>query len=427
MAHALVRAASALLATPSVERSLDAARTSACATTVIVGALFLAVPFCRAQVLSPPEILDPELRELQQKHMTELKGVAVAISSHPFPYRFYFSRKLDLTEEQERLADQRSIQFARFRNQIVLQITGNYFAAYSGELLKKEDRARQTFDDVMLPILKAAVPAMQQEQAIQNFALEISHHVRKKTIGVTTERAENVVLSIPRDAAILLVSASTAAERQSALQQAAMFVDSQPLALGPPRDSPVAESAPPPPPVPVAVKPAPPPPPARDTSPDSLKALQAAWQDTLNRVVRDLDASARFVGYAPPSFINFRKGAYLQLSITTPLPATAAGSRYRLAALAFDEHIAHLIRPLMAYFKDDPNFDGIDFSTSIRLGGAAEAGGSMAVEYVFSIAALRRYEQYDCTGQDLINSGFILINGERVGLDLQSAETRAAR
>jgi hypothetical protein len=387
----------------------------------------LCLPFCRAQVLSPPEILDPELRELQQKHMTELKSVAVAISSHQFPYRFYFSRKLDLSEEQQRLADQRSIQFARFHNQIVLQITGNYFAAYSGELLKKEDRARQTFDEVMLPILKVAVPAMQQEQAIQNFALEISHHVRKKTIGVTTERAENVVLAIPREAAVRLVSATSAAERQSALQQGTMFVDSQPVALWPPQESSLAESTPPPAPLPVAVKPAPVAVAARDTSPDALKSLQAAWQDTLNRMIRDLDAPARFVGYAPPSFINFRKGAYLQLSITTPLPAAAAGSRYRLAALAFDEHIAHLIRPLMAYFKEDPTFDGIDFSTSIRLEGAAEAGGSIAVEYIFSIAALRRYEQYDCTGQELIASGFVLVNGERVSLDLQSAETPTAR
>jgi hypothetical protein len=36
---------------------------------------------------------------------------------------------------------------------------------------------------------------------------------------------------------------------------------------------------------------------------------------------------------------------------------------------------------------------------------------------------LRRYEQYDITGQQLINSGFVLINGERVSLDLQSAES----
>jgi hypothetical protein len=40
------------------------------------------------------------------------------------------------------------------------------------------------------------------------------------------------------------------------------------------------------------------------------------------------------------------------------------------------------------------------------------------------MAAMRCYEQYDCTGQQLLNSGIVLINGERVGLELQVAEAR---
>jgi hypothetical protein len=368
----------------------------------------LAASICCGQVLSPPEILDPEIRELQQRHFIELKSMAVAISAHQFPYHFYFSRKLDVSEEQERLTDQRSIQFARFQNQIVLQITGNYFAAYSADLMKKEDRARRTFEDVMLPILSAAAPAFGQEKSIQKFAIEISHHVRKKTIGVTGERAENVVFAIPREAAVRLVSEKST----GALQEATVFLDGEPLALwARPEPAPVAVAAP---------KPEPAPTPVVDSSPAALKNLQASWQETLDRLVRDLNAPARFVGYAPPVFIPFHKNIYLQLSLTTPLPASAGSSRYHLAALAFDDHIATLIRPLLAFFKEDPNFGGIDFSTSIRQEGAES--GAVAVEYIFGMPSLRCYEQYDCTGQQLINSGFVLINGERVSLDLQKAE-----
>ena len=93
-----------------------------------------------AQVVSPPEIRDPELRELQQKHFAELKAAAVAIASHQFPYRFYFSRTLDLDENQQKTRDQRSIQFAKYGHQTVVQITGNYFAAYSDELMKRRAR-----------------------------------------------------------------------------------------------------------------------------------------------------------------------------------------------------------------------------------------------------------------------------------------------
>jgi hypothetical protein len=90
-----------------------------------------------------------------------------------------------------------------------------------------------------------------------------------------------------------------------------------------------------------------------------------------------------------------------------------------MAALAFDEHVAHVIRPVLASLKTRPDFDGIDLSTSVRLAAGTSAG---AVEFIFPTAALLCYERYDCTGQQLINQGFVLINGERVSLDLQSAE-----
>ena len=40
----------------------------------------------------------------------------------------------------------------------------------------------------------------------------------------------------------------------------------------------------------------------------------------------------------------------------------------------------------------------------------------------FALAELPRYKGYDITGQYWINAGFVLIKGERAGLDLQSAE-----
>ena len=67
-------------------------------------------------------------------------------------------------------------------------------------------------------------------------------------------------------------------------------------------------------------------------------------------MIKSLDKEAHFVPYAPPTFIGFRQGAYLQLSITTQLDAPAGTSRYKLAALAFDEHISHLIRPVLDFF-----------------------------------------------------------------------------
>src|SRR5450755_2706152 len=184
-----------------------------------------------AQVVSPPEIRDPELRELQQKHFTELKAVAVAIASHQFPYRFYFSRTLDLNEEQQKTRDQRSIQFAKYGHQTVVEILGNYYAAYSDESMKKEERARRTFEDVMLPMLRAmlqaGVPQLSDEPQLQGFALEISHHVRKKVLGVSAEHAENVVLVIPKAAALRLVAAPDEATQAIALEEGSLFINGE--------------------------------------------------------------------------------------------------------------------------------------------------------------------------------------------------------
>ena len=184
-----------------------------------------------AQVVSPPEIRDPELRDLQQKHFAELKAVAVAIGAHQFPYRFYFSRTLDLNEEQQKNRDQRSIQFAKYGHQTVVEILGNYYAAYSDELVKKEERAHRTFEDVMLPMLRAEVSQLSDVPAIQGFALEISHHVRKKVLGVSAEHPENVVLVIPKAAALRLVAAPDEATQAMALEEGSLFINGEAATL----------------------------------------------------------------------------------------------------------------------------------------------------------------------------------------------------
>jgi hypothetical protein len=55
------------------------------------------------------------------------------------------------------------------------------------------------------------------------------------------------------------------------------------------------------------------------------------------------------VSYAPPSFVAFRDEAYLQLKMNTEFDQPAGSSQYRAAVLAFDFHIAHLLRPVSKY------------------------------------------------------------------------------
>lgn len=380
----------------------------------------------KAQVLSPAEIADPAIRELQQSHLAELHAITAALATHRFPYRFYFSRSLDLSERDQAQSDQRSIQFDRFQGRIVLKITGNYFAAYSAEKMNKQERARQTYLDVMLPILQAAAPALAGGKLPDAFALEISHHVLGKVLGVDTETPENVVLILPKASAQRLVEARDEAGRTAAVLEGTAFLNGVPLSFwpgemgqAPPIQASVAPPAPPAAPAPVK-----PPAIAPGTTPTKPGEQYRA---AIGKMMKEIDAQAHFVPYAPPSFIAFRGGEYLQIPIATALAPSDSGSRYKLAALAFDRHVAHLIRPVLAYFKDDAAFTGIDFSTTVRIAaakGADEPG--VAVEFVLSLASLLSYERFDLTGQQLLDAGVVLIDGERAGINLQAAEATLA-
>jgi hypothetical protein len=420
------------------------------------------IPVVRAQVLPANEIQDPQLRALQERNMDDLKAVGAAILALPTDYPFYLSRKLDLDQSKQKWADQRSIQFDNYKDQVVLKITGNYFAAYSSEKMNSDQRARETFLRIVLPILQIAVPRFRNNASVQAYALEISHHVVGTMKAVTVERPENVVVILPQAAAARLVDAADDSARQAALLKGEVFVNAKPATIWLSADGPqLAQEAPPDDPSTIAqktasagteavrdgdpesdkhpgfghaatlkaAKPADPPKPERDISPQALGALQSSLKPILDGMVKELDPQAHFVSYASPSFIAFRKGAYLELSINTTLAEPFTASRYRLAALAFDDHIAHLIRPVLGYLKDDSQFDGVGFSSTLHLA-QSKAGGnppSQAVEFFIPFTALRCYERYDCTGQQLIDAGTVLINGERVGLDLQSAEGGSER
>jgi hypothetical protein len=435
--------------------------------------LLLMIVACSAgaQVVAPVEIKDSGLRQLQEQNMKELTQAGTDLQQCHFNYPFYFSRKLDLDEQQQRRSDQHSVRFERYNNQLVLAVSGNYYAAYPGAKLSQGDRAKESFENVVVPILKAVVPYFKDNQNIQGYAVEISHHVLMNVVGMPMERPENLMVFLTQKSATKLVEAKDLAGQQMAVMDAQAFLNGNPIGLwldkrlpepviahqttpkapdtgsqpgsayaqpaqvvGPgsqpiaPSPATVAysssseSSSPIESPKPVdtpALEVAP-----TDASPAALGLLQTANQPRINQMLKEIDSQAHFVAYAPPAFVPFRRGVYLEISLDTTLAESTGGSRYKLAALAFDEHIAHLIRPSMGYFKADAHFDGIAFSTTVHLATKTGTGseGTEAVEFFFPFRALHCYESYDCTGQQLIDSGTVLINGERVEVDLQRAE-----
>jgi hypothetical protein len=425
----------------------------------LLAMVFVVVVGCAsAQVLTPAEIKDPDLRSLQQQYINDLKIVGQDIQALPLKYRFYLNRKLDLDESQQQHADQSSIRFDRYDGRTVLAVTGNYYAAYP-EKIGADQRARSTFMTVVIPILKSEVPRFQGNRQVQGYALEISHHVLGNVMGVMVERPENLMVFLPQSGALQLLGSKDENVQQAGLMQGRVFLNAQPVniwlngegpqpASGSEQNLNSTERAEPGVGTQImltgvrttgqaALSPEGPSvanpndaviPSVRDASPAALAALQASSQGVVAKLVKELDRQAHFVAYTSPGFVAFRQGIYLELSLNTTLPESAVGSRYKLAAMAFDDHVAHLIRPTLTYFKGESRFDGISFSTTVHLVSRSPAAGKTeAVEFFFPFPALRCYEKYDCSGQQLIDNGVVLINGERVALDLQVAEGGAGR
>ena len=386
-----------------------------CVTNSIrLAAMALVAGGVYAQVVAPAEIKDPKLRALQSKHQAELTAAAAEMEAHKYPAKLYLTRELDLRAGALFSADRHSLEFSTFGMQTVLRVRANYAAVYPTETPAK-DRVSRTYLDVVVPVLTAAMKSVRDEAEMDAVDIEISHHVRKVTV-MTVDRFENAAFVVPRAAARRIAEATDPEQQLAALKGATVYIDGKVV----PFDGQVPAPAP----VTVSYRPAvatpapvvePPPPPKKEV----LEQRQTGLQPVLDRMVQELGSQAHFDPLAKPELTAFRGASYLRVPVVTTLTAADGGSQYRVAALAFDRHVSHLVRLVLPYVKGATGFEGIAFRTAVSAGTAP----AESVEFLFPLAELRRYENYDVTGQQLINAGFVLINGERVGLDLQTAET----
>src|SRR5215468_8406114 len=130
---------------------------------------------CSAQV-SPNEILNPDLKALEQTYFQQLIGINQSIAKIKFPFPFYLSRYVGLDPAKQAEADSRGLEFVRFQDRAILKIIGNYSAAYDSLRLTQNERAAATFRAVILPILNVATAALPEDLSCDGIGFEISHH-----------------------------------------------------------------------------------------------------------------------------------------------------------------------------------------------------------------------------------------------------------
>src|SRR5579864_7122266 len=176
-----------------------------------------------AQV-SPNEILNPDLKALEQTYFQQLIGINQSIAKTKFPFPFYLSRFVGLDPAKQAEADSRGLEFVRFQDRVILKVTGNYNAAYNTLRLTQNERAAATFRSVILPILGVVTAALPEDLACDGIGFEISHHTRTNDRSYDFEGKETLVVVLDRADAWAMTRAASDAERQETLNRSKVFV-----------------------------------------------------------------------------------------------------------------------------------------------------------------------------------------------------------
>jgi hypothetical protein len=433
--------------------------------------LFLAIalatsfsaPPASAQV-SPSEILNPDLKALEETYFQQLKTLNQSIATTKFPFPFYLSRFVGLDPAQQAEADSRGLEFVRFQDRMILKVTGNYNAAYDTARLTQNERAASTFRTLVLPILDQLAAALPEDLACDGIGFEISHHARTRERSYDYEGKEILVVVIDRDDAWVLARASTDSARQEILNRSKVYVSGTDFGLSLterdplnvqalPRSVPVKPDAtstarsstlvarssllksnhplpsvspvvpaPAADPAPATANPVPPSPASPPPVPADAERLNEKHQAQLAALAKEGATKFHFVDYAPPTFMVFRDQIALQMTLRNSIQfGPVKGSMYKRAAQSFDLFLAPQLKDLSDRISPDLEFQLFDFSVLNKLSPGPK-GTSEAIEFICPRTALKQFVNAEITNQQLLDQSVILVNGVRIALNLQVVE-----
>jgi hypothetical protein len=441
--------------------------------------------FAAAQV-SPAEITNPRLKEPEQTYFHQLIALNRAIGRMSFPFPFSLRRYIGLGANNPLGVDTRGLEFVLFHNRLVLKISGDYNAAFNSALLTRNQRARRVFNDVVLPIIHLLPQYFSSSANFDGFGVEVAYHVRTQTHAYQYEGVEILTMVLSKAGTLSYARAPDAARRQQILDESEIYLDDKRfgLALAGSQPYPLAtlEGAWHDAPLPVSMDNERHPAGATDSVPvnpesgsapksvapasgpsRSLRAFiedmpiglptlpaagaagtggmgaqvtpsesgpsQADLDALQNEYARQFQALAKsgieryhLVNYAPPSLITFHHQIYLQLTLRNPTPFDrSTTSIYKRAAQDFDLFLAPLLKPILDKVPADKRMDGLDVTVLDQFG-PQDREASEAIEFISPLPLLRQFANAEVTSQDVINHTVVLVNGVRIGLNLQRVE-----
>lgn len=438
-----------------------------------------------AQV-SPEEIRNPQLRELETAYLSQMKEVHKAVESEKFPLPFILSRYVGLDPARQAGTDTRGIEFVRFHERIVLKVSGSYNAAYNADRLSQNERASRTFTEVIVPLLNHVARIIPEDVDCDGIGFEISFHVRRAAKGYDYEGKEIIVVVFDTPDAFSFPKVTADSARQEILNRSEIYLNGKPygLALGAKdpfdpeeltRSAKRGPVAPPPSTASAALagarlartKPGLLPKDSRDSKPanrnsptsalsadnsqtvssertndapaDEAKSsavvapapapdqafvdqMQSKYREQLDALAAIGKAKFHFVDYAQPSFVLFQNRVVLQITLRNISQFDPASSS--IYKRAAQTFDLFVAPQLKDLLAKIPA--GQDFNgldiSVVNALYTPKRESSEAVEFICPLNLLRRFADAEITSQDVINQSVVLVNGVRIALTLQLVE-----
>ena len=412
----------------------------------LISAFLTSVASAIGQV-SPTEVMNPRARANEKKYLPELKALQQAIGTAKFPFSFRLARYLNAKPGQRAALDSDGIEFVYFQHQVVLKVSGLYKAAFDSAQLSENERASRTLQDTVVPILRLVAKQIPRDADCDSIGLEIVYDSRDSGKVYDYEGQEVITLVFNRDDAFDFANATTEAQRQEILNRSQVFVNGKDFGLALGQREPINALALERPALPLE---------AQDRSRTSATTSRALFVSAAAPLRADSVAHSTSASNSYPTFadamrlqtqfetqtdaIMKEEGARLHLEQSTAPAFEISGDQillhftmrnttpfersttsiYKRAAQSFDLFLAPALRNLSRRLPATDELEAVDFTVLNRF--VADKTSPETIDYICPMDSMRSFVANKITSQDLINQSTVLVDGVRIGLNLQLVE-----
>jgi hypothetical protein len=390
-----------------------------------------------AQV-SPDEIVESNLRAAEQRYLPELTSLNRAIGAKSFPMSFRLARYIKANSGRAAL-DGHGIEFVSFHNRVILKISGIYGDSFDLNQLNENSRAIRVFEGAVVPMLQILAKNLPRSIACDGIGFELIYGTRDPGREFDLQGREVFSLVLSRDDAFAIADATDQRSWQKIFDRSDVYVSGQSvvLRLDPSQDPDRKADA-----TPEFAMAAEPSFPGRATATapvsDSVEGNSAAGLPANSKTQQAVRLQQQFGTQAKavldaentklhpdpvmtPQFENEAEQIRLHVTFRNSLPfEERTSSIYKRAARSFDQFLAPELKTVVKMLPAIESLDAFHFSV---LNTVTDSSNSLeVVDYICPVDALRSFVNNQITSQQLIDQSTVLVNGVRIGINLQLVE-----